>query len=201
MLTKCQWFDLERDANPLPDFLTHPSKKTHKFFDSKGPGGVPAPKRDSIAGLVHGGQTLTFRRDHHKLFAHNGYVYCMLLVRGLLESRLGAEVLLTGSGDGSVKLWNLGQGEGEAPVEMIQLKNGDEAVLSIAIDGPFLYCGLTGGAVNIWNLDSRQIIKKITSQTGDVWSLDILNGITVCGDSFGVVKVSNAFEFLASYFD
>lgn len=113
----------------------------------------------------------------------------MLLVRGLMESRLGAEVLLTGSGDGSVKLWNLGQGEGEAPVEMFELKNGDQAVLSIAIDGSFLYCGLSGGTVNIWNLDSRQIIKKITSQTGEIWALDIINGITICGNSSGVVKV------------
>lgn len=116
----------------------------------------------------------------------------MLLVRGLLESRLGAEVLLTGSGDGSVKLWNLGQGEGEAPVEMFELKNGDQSVLSIAIDGSFLYCGLSGGTVNVWNLDSRQIIKKITSQTGEIWALDIINGITICGNSSGDVKVGSS---------
>ena len=121
----------------------------------------------------------------------------MLLVRGLLESRLGAEVLLTGSGDGSVKLWNLGQGEGEAPVEMFELMNGDEAVLSIAVDGPFLYCGLSGGTVNIWNLDSRQIIKKITSQTGEIWALDIINGITICGNSSGVVKVGTVSYLLS----
>ncbi|KAL1960125.1 hypothetical protein VTO42DRAFT_297 [Malbranchea cinnamomea] len=194
--TSIQWLNLQQDADPLPDF-PHPSKRTHKFFDSKGPGGIPAPKYDSFDGLVHGGQTLTFRRDHHRLFAHHGYVYCMLLVRGLLESRLGAEVLLTGSGDGSVKLWNL---EGEAPVEMFALKDGDESVLSMAVDGPFLYCGLSDGAVNIWNLDSRQIIKKITSQSGDVWALDIVNGITLCGDSSGVVKKFNSlFEEIGSW--
>jgi di- and tripeptidase len=132
---------------------------------------------------------LTFRRDQHKLFAHHGYVYCMLLVRGVLESRPGAEALLTGSGDGSVKIWDLGNGEDEPPMDIVELKNGAESVLSIAVDGPFLYCGLAGGAVKVWNMDSRQVIKKIATQ-GDVWAVGIINGITICGDSSGVVKVS-----------
>lgn len=122
----------------------------------------------------------------------------MLLVRGLLETSPGAEVLLTGSGDGSVKIWHLGQGRAEAPSEIIRLGNGSESVLSIAVDGPFLYCGLSGGAVNIWNLDSRQIIKKITSLAADVWAIDVINGTTICGDSSGVVKVS-AVVLLSSY--
>ena len=127
--------------------------------------------------------------EQHKLFAHHGYVYCMLLVRGLLESTPGAEVLLTGSGDGSVKIWHLGESRGQVPTEIMRLSNSAGSVLSIDVDGPFLYCGLSGGAVNIWNLDSRQIIKKITCLSEDVWAIDVINGSIICGDSSGIVKV------------
>lgn len=151
-----------------------------------------APPRD--ASIEHGdhdsdGQMLVFKRDQHRLFAHNGYVYCMLLVRGLMECRLDEEILLTGSGDGSVKLWELGQSHDIAPTEIASLQNGNESVLSIAVDGSFLYCGLTGGAINIWNLDSRQIIKSITGPAGDIWTIDIIKGVMITGDSQGIVKV------------
>lgn len=117
----------------------------------------------------------------------------MLLVRGLLESRSGEEILFTGSGDGSVKLWELGQGTNVAPTEIVSLQNGNESVLSIAVDGPFLYCGLTGGAINVWNLDSHQIIKTITSHTADIWAIDIIKGTIISGDSDGAVKVSSLY--------
>lgn len=106
-----------------------------------------------------------------------------------MECRYDGEVLMTGSGDGAVKLWELGADRGAAMTEIAALQNGSEAVLSIAVDGSFLYCGLTGGAINIWNLDSHQIIKTITSHTGGIWAMDIIGGITISGDSSGVVKV------------
>ena len=138
--------------------------------------------------ITEGGQVLTFKRDHHKLFAHHGYVYSMLLVRGLVEGAATEEVLLTGAGDGAVKLWRVGQKAGTAPIQMAKLQNG-ESVLSIAIDGSLLYCGLAGGALNIWNLDSQQLVKRITEHTGDLWAVDIIRGVAVCGDSHGIVKV------------
>lgn len=138
--------------------------------------------------ITEGGQVLTFKRDHHKLFAHHGYVYSMLLVRGLVEGAATEEVLLTGAGDGAVKLWRVGQKAGTAPVQMAKLQNGD-SVLSIAVDGSLLYCGLAGGALNIWNLDTQQLVKRITEHTGDLWAVDIIHGVAVCGDSRGIVKV------------
>lgn len=113
----------------------------------------------------------------------------MLLVRGLVESSPSEEVLLTGSGDGSVKLWRIGQGTDGAPVQMAKLQNGSDSVLSIAVEGSLLYCGLAGGALNIWNLESHQLVKRITKHTGDLWAIDIIKGIAISGDSNGVVKV------------
>jgi di- and tripeptidase len=120
----------------------------------------------------------------------------MLLVRGLLESSPNDEVLLTGAGDGVVKLWRLEQGKADvAPTQMAKLQNND-SVLSVAVDGSFLYCGLAGGALNIWNLDSHQLVKRITAHTGDLWAVDIIHGMAVCGDSNGIVKVRHQFPLL-----
>lgn len=171
----------------------HPSNRAHRFFDSRGPDGAVTPQPDASPGgthpVIHGGQVLTFRRDQHRRFSHHGYVYSMLLVCGLIESAPSEEVLLTGSGDGSVKLWRLGQGLDGTPVQLAKLQNGSDAVLSIAVEGSFLYCGLEGGTLNVWNLDSHQLVKRIAKQSGDLWAVDIIKGITISGDSNGTVKV------------
>lgn len=112
----------------------------------------------------------------------------VLLVRGLIESAPTEEVLLSGAGDGVVKVWRLGEDGSTPPTQIAKLQNGDP-VLSLAVDGSFLYCGLAGGALNIWNLDSQQLVKRITRHTGDLWAVDIISGIAICGDSNGIVKV------------
>ncbi|EEH38280.2 WD repeat-containing protein [Paracoccidioides lutzii Pb01] len=201
--TSIQWCDVQLEAHPTPPAGVHPSSRRHRFFDSKGPGGTVTLNPDvseAAAKLGHGGQTLTFKRDHHKPYAHNGYIYCMLLIRGLEEWANGDEVLLTGSGDGSVKLWELGNGPDGSPLELAEFKNGSDSVLSIAVDGAFLYCGLSGGAVYIWNLDSRQIIRKLTAHSGDLWAIDVVGGITITGDSSGVIRKFNSrFEEIGSW--
>lgn len=113
----------------------------------------------------------------------------MIIVQGLIESAPSEEVLLTGSGDGSVKLWRLTHEKNGAPIPWFELENGDDAVLSLAIEGSLLYCGLAGGALNIWNLDSRQLVKQITEHQGDLWALDIMDGVAIAGDAEGVIKV------------
>lgn len=120
----------------------------------------------------------------------------MIIVQGLVESAPSEEVLLTGSGDGSVKLWRLTHGNNGAPIPWFELENGDDAVLSLAIEGSLLYCGLAGGALNIWNLDSRQLVKQITEHQGDLWALDIMDGIAIAGDAKGVIKVRTIQAYL-----
>ncbi|KAJ5550543.1 Peptidase M20 [Penicillium sp. DV-2018c] len=191
--TSIQWCDLSEEGSTLnhtQSSSAHPSKRTHRFFDSRGPDGTRAP--GSSDGLVSdGGRVLSFKRDHHKLFAHHGYVYSMLLVKGLIESAPSEEALLTGAGDGVVKLWRLGQEPGASPSQIAKLQNGDP-VLTVAVEGPLLYCGLAGGALNIWNLDSQQLVKRITSHTGDLWAVHVIQGVAICGDSSGTVKKFNS---------
>lgn len=114
----------------------------------------------------------------------------MLLVKGLIEPAPSGEILLTGAGDGVVKLWRLGQEPGAAPTQIAKLQNADP-VLSIAVEGSLLYCGLAGGALNIWNLDSHQLVKRIARHSGDLWAVQVIQGVAICGDSTGMVKVKD----------
>lgn len=106
-----------------------------------------------------------------------------------MECSPGEELLLTGSGDGTVKMWRLGDEPDSTPVQLAELPNGSDSVLSMAVEGSFLYCGLEGGTMNIWNLDSHQIVKKIKKHKGSLWAIDIIKGIAISGDSYGMVKV------------
>lgn len=118
------------------------------------------------------------------------------MLLGQDEAHAGQELLYTGSGDGTVKIWSLDNDT--TPYETAELDNGGDSVLSIVVDGPFLYCGLAS-AVNIWNLDSRQVIKRL-DLNGDVWAIGILGGLILTGDSDGVVrKFDSRFEQIASW--
>jgi di- and tripeptidase len=187
-----QWCQLaEADGRPKETLALHPADRRHRFFDSRGPDGSETPRSDrgsSYSG--HSGLTLTFKRDQHRLFSHYGYIYAMALVRGLIESTASEEVLLTGSGDGTVKIWRLSPQANGAPLQLAKLNNGSDAVLSIDIEGPLLYCGLENGSLNIWNLESSQLVKQMASHSGELWTIDIFKGFTLTGDSTGVVKVS-----------
>lgn len=164
--------------------------RTHRFFDSKGPGGVPSPQPDGghHRNTSHGGKNLTFNRKQHKLFAHNGYIYSMILVRGLIEQDPQREVLITGAGDSIVKLWSLDKERDGEPVEICALENDTTAVLALGVDNPFLYCGMAGGNLNIWNLETRQLVRVIKKHSGDLWAINVIGSRAFAGDSNGVVK-------------
>ncbi|KAJ5105386.1 hypothetical protein NUU61_002733 [Penicillium alfredii] len=198
--TSIQWCDLSEEGATLNQIsAAHPSKRAHRFFDSRGPDGSRAPRPSDGEPVSPGSRVLTFKRDHHKRFGHHGYVYAMLLVKGLIESAPSEEALLTGAGDGVVKLWRLGQEPGATPTQISKLQNGDP-VLSIAVEGSLLYCGLSGGALNIWNLDSQQLVKRIVRHTGDLWAVQVIQGVAICGDSSGSVKKFNSrFEELGGW--
>ncbi|KAL9126819.1 MAG: hypothetical protein Q9217_004193 [Psora testacea] len=161
--TSIQWYDLSRkDLRPPPDPLLHPSHRNHRFFDSKGPTGVSTPRPSSADECrAFGGQELEIDRDHIVQYAHYGYVYCMLLAKGLSHQPQGGETLISGGGDGSIKLWSVDPFAEGAITQSATLQNGDDSVLALAIDGTLLYSGRLGGDVNVWDLDTRQLIRRI----------------------------------------
>lgn len=191
--TSIQWYDLkrkERDAQ-RPNITSHPSRRSHRFFDSKGPGGrstpqppqgseeeeVPCPRRNQ----------LEIEPENIVQYAHYGYVYCMLVVSGAQIGREG-EYLLSGGGDGDVKLWDVNSATG-AISELHRMEGGDSGVLSMAIRDTFLYCGLTDGEICLWDLDTFQLVRTVKAHCDDVLTLSVSGDSIFSGSASGYTRV------------
>ena len=158
--TSIQWYNLaKRHQRPTPDLNSHPSQRTHRFFDSKGPGGISTPRPgDSTEYFHQGGEVLDIDKDDILQYAHFGYVYCMILTNNV---RFGTsdETLISGGGDGTIKFWDLDDRGAITPLHT--LENGDDSILSMALNGLFLYAGRLDGDVDVWDLDTKQLIQTV----------------------------------------
>ncbi|CAG8539548.1 14835_t:CDS:2, partial [Dentiscutata heterogama] len=71
--------------------------------------------------------------------SHNGYVYALLLGKNK-----DGEVLVSGSGDGDVKIWSIEKNS----TNLLQiLKGTDAGVLTLALHEDLLFCGTQGGDI------------------------------------------------------
>ncbi|KAL9094925.1 MAG: hypothetical protein Q9165_002875 [Trypethelium subeluteriae] len=196
--TSIQWYDLkEKDSRPSPKSESHPYYRADRFFDSTGPGGLRNPRQvlqidvDPTAKarqFTKGSQSLEIDKDNICQFAHYGYVYCMLLSRDVVSGSRDKEVLISGGGDGVIKIWSLDDDHGGQIQELCKLENGrDEgcSVLSIALDGTMLYSGLLDGEVNVWDLETRQLVRSLHAHRDDVLTLTVGGGFLFSGGVFG----------------
>jgi len=122
-------------------------------------------------------------------YAHYGYVYCMLLAKGLDSGRSDEETLISGGGDGTIKLWSLDKESQGAIKTPITLENGDDSILSMVLDGTLLYSGRLDGDINVWDLDTRQMIRRVRAHSADVLTLAIGRGLLFSGSANGFAKV------------
>ena len=137
-----------------------------------------------------GGRDLEIDKEHLIQYAHYGYVYCMLLARGLSDDP-EVETLMTGGGDGTIKLWCIGNDGDKSPTKPCLLENGDNSVLTMALDGLVLYSGRLEGNVDVWDLDTRQLIRTVKVHSADVLTLAVGHGLIFSGAANGVAKVSS----------
>ena len=162
------------------------------FFDSRGPGGRRTPKpadADVVPKHAKGGDVIQIGKENVQHFAHYGYVYCMLLAKGVPEA--AQEVLVTGGGDGIVKLWRLDAKNGGAPEELYHLDDGREeghSILSISVEGTFLYAGRSGGEVDVWDLETRQLIRNMKAHRDDVVTICVGGGFMFSAAVTGYVR-------------
>ncbi|SPO04832.1 related to cytosolic nonspecific dipeptidase [Cephalotrichum gorgonifer] len=188
--TSIQWVRLSDPGARVPvDSARHPDRRNHRFFDSKAVGGASTPRRnDERWALIPPPETvLEIDSGATYNFAHFGYVYCMLMAKGptvLVDP--DEDVLISGGGDGTIKLWRLGVeaassdgdshgSEAEHGIEEIMCLGSDDAesVLSLAIDKSFLYAGKIEGIIELWDLDTKQRLRSIKAHRGDVMSLQM----------------------------
>ena len=115
----------------------------------------------------------------------------MLLAQGLSTADSGDEVLISGGGDGTVKLWQLRKSQDNVLVrEAAVLESGDNSILSMALKDTLLYTGRLEGDVNVWDLDTRQLIQTIKASKVDILSLAVGSGFLFTGSANGRAKVS-----------
>jgi di- and tripeptidase len=147
--------------------------------------------------------SLMIRPSNVQRFAHYGYVYCMLLVHeGDWDTKQG-DTLISGGGDGIIKLWSLdGQDDGR-PKEIGTLDDGRESgepVLSLALDGTFLYGARVDGMINVWDLDTRQLLRTIdTTVREDVLTLSVGRGVVYAGLVDGSIMVRGGSRLAAKH--
>lgn len=139
--------------------------------------------------------------DSHDIcqFAHYGYVHCMLLSKGILPEDPEEEILVSGGGDGRILLWRIDPTKGGAISTAHTLADGreeGESILSLARDGTFLYSGRFDGEVNVWDLETRQLVRSLTASTGDVHTLTLGSSILYAGGKSGRVQVWLARHYL-----
>jgi di- and tripeptidase len=188
--TSIQWVSLKDFASrPTPNPDRHPDRRNHRFFDSVQAGGTSTPRPEPARTGINGGEVLEIDKAHMRHYAHFGYVYCMLMVRGvsrLVDSE--EDMLISGGGDGTIKLWKLSD-EGIKDVAVLG-EDDAESVLSMAIDGSFLYSSKLEGVIELWDLDTKQKLRVIRAQKGDVMTLQMGWGYLWSAGATGIARVS-----------
>lgn len=189
--TSIQWVSLkDSGARPPPNPANHPDRRNHRFFDSVAKGGTSTP-RPQQPRSVHGGEVLEIDKAHMNHYAHFGYVYCMLMVRNV--TRLidpEEDVLVSGGGDGTIKIWKLSEDQTQGIQEVACLGDDDaESVLSMTVDGSFLYSSKLEGVIELWDLDTKQKLRVIKAHRGDVMTLQMGWGYLWTASSTGYARV------------
>lgn len=176
-----QWFDFhgsEADFSmKAADPSGLPSRRFSKFFDSKGPGGKLAPQQkllqkshpSEVADGVSTQILLEVPPTNVVKFAHHGYVYCMISY----TTGDGKELLISGSGDGSIKLWTIT----DESLTVLHTFHSDGGILAMAKSFSFCYCGASDGQVEMYDIETRQLLRvdKSAGFDKDVTSISAID--------------------------
>jgi WD40 repeat protein len=101
--------------------------------------------------------------------------------------------LVSGGGDGRINLWRIDPSQRGSISSIYTLEDGreeGESILSLAREGSFLYSGRFDGEVNVWDLETRQLVRSLKASTGDVHTLSLGAGVLYAGGKSGAVQVS-----------
>ncbi|KAK5779512.1 glutamine amidotransferase subunit DUG2 PWA37_004390 [Arxiozyma heterogenica] len=174
-----------------------PHRRYDKFFNSKGPTSPTSytPLSVSPDYLSREVSTLNICDTKHYphaileipaeniiRYAHNGFIYSIVgatsIHTGLNQNNDSIlELIITSSGDGISSVWKVSKNKksGKVVIESEQENmNNEETVFSQAIEYPFLYCGLSEGKINIWDLNTGQLVSELkTPDMSDIISISV----------------------------
>lgn len=91
-------------------------------------------------------------------------------------------MLILGGGDGNVKLWSLDM------KNVHTLSASDDGILTMIHNESLLYTGSTSGIINLWDLDTLQLIRRVRAHQADVLSLAGIGGFAFSGSARGYLK-------------
>lgn len=200
-----QWIGLKDPARRVPhDSPNHPDKRQHRFFDSCAVGGASTPRRmeEHYARIPKAAAVLEIDPLAVRQYAHFGWVFCMLVAKGpTVLADPEEDVLISGGGDGTIKLWRLSDDRpdhdsgddvvGDVAEMMVLGEDDSESVMSLAVDGSFLYAGKLRGIIELWDLDTKQKLRVIRAHDGNVNALKMGFGLLWSGATGGSASVRN----------
>ncbi|EXJ64672.1 hypothetical protein A1O7_01010 [Cladophialophora yegresii CBS 114405] len=187
-----QWYKISTETGLKSPATFSPGSRKHRFFDSLGPGGMTNAVSDEDGPNNDlGGRVLTIPSQNYLPYAHKSYIYSVLLVKGISAHDKDEEVLITGGGDGTIKLWTIDNLSSCRPTQFTKFKTPDLSVLSLSYRNLFLYAGLSDGTANIYNLASNQLVQRLQVGHGDVSQIILSIDSIWCGTSEGWIKRYN----------
>jgi len=92
------------------------------------------------------------------LKGHSGVIYCLQLHEGNL---------LSGSGDGTVKFWDIEKAQCLKTIEA----HPSSGVLCLQSDANYLVTGATDTTIRVWNSSSGTLLHTLSGHSGSVWSI------------------------------
>ncbi|KAI9269351.1 hypothetical protein BY458DRAFT_187021 [Sporodiniella umbellata] len=190
--TSIQWYSFADPqthgcAMDIPNVPLSPRKKkgnTFNFFDLKEHPGYEDEQLQEL--LDKDVIKCVIREKNVYSNAHDGYVYCLLHAKDI--PNVEGEALISGSGDGDVKIWLI---KAETLQHERTLKgNSDKGVLCLALsDDGYLFCGVQGGDVQIWDLETHQMIRSVMAHTDDVLAITIKGSGFVSASADGSIRL------------
>ncbi|NMF58213.1 hypothetical protein HC246_09310 [Pseudanabaena yagii GIHE-NHR1] len=106
-------------------------------------------------------ETLNKRSEYNRLEGHDDYVLSV-------SFNPNGKTLVSGSGDKTIKLWNL-----ETGTEILTLKGHDNPIVSVSFspDGKTLASGSTDKTIKLWNLETGREIRTLKGHESFVYSV------------------------------
>lgn len=158
--TSIQWVSLSKipreNAGRLP----------HKFFDSLAKGQAARPRRRSSIDRELAGGTALLKIDEDDIVQYAHYSYVLTLHIGAYRGR---RHLFSGGGDGAINVWSLGR-----PTLVASLVDESGlAVECLAQRDSLLLAGRSGGGIDVWELETGQLLRRIRAHRHDVLALAI----------------------------